>query len=40
MAEINEDPDLKEHFDTQMIAVTNLIGQLTPPKCTNPDIFL
>ncbi len=39
MAEINENPDLKEKFDAQMLAVTNLIGRLSRPKRINAIFF-
>jgi hypothetical protein len=30
--ETNEDPDLKEHFDTQMLSMLNLMGQFSLNK--------
>ncbi len=35
MAEINEDPDEKKEFDAQMLALMDLIGQLSLPKRIN-----
>ncbi len=39
MAEINEDPDLKENFEAQMLAAVNLMGQFSLHKLIIPYIF-
>jgi hypothetical protein len=39
VAEINEDPDLKENFDAQMLAAVNLMGQYSLHKLIIPFSF-
>ncbi len=36
VAEINEEPDLKEKFDAQMLAAMDLMGQLSRSNRMNP----
>ncbi len=40
MAEINEDPGLKEIFNAQMLAVVNILGQFSIHKLINPFFFV
>jgi hypothetical protein len=40
VAEINEDPDEKKEFDVQMLAMMDLVGQLSLPKRISPPFFL
>jgi hypothetical protein len=40
VAEINEDPDLKENFDAQMLEMSNVIGQFSLPKRINLCIYI
>ncbi len=40
MAEINEDPDLKENFNAQMLAAANLMGQFSLHKLISSFFFV